>query len=488
MLGVNTVMRNTFEGGEDNPRCTGIRDYIRRHDPTRAALEEWQRLADGPSGYHFNSVGAFSEENDFDATPGDSYMVRPPPQGAGAPYSVVLDPAPGDSSRALKDAGGALLKAGFSGHLIGDPFNPEYVADLNAVASREVAPRADDPRLQVWFAGNEIGIFDVAGHRPHGAPAGQEVGVRDLRRWIWSDVPAGSSIDQPRCARHAFAAFLRRRYPTIDALNAAWQSRYGDWDAIVVGSAPRPVPGGPDCNAACGEDLQRFVHDQLLPAWVRAVIAPVRRADAHHLIASPRLAIASSDEYRFWRSPGTRPAEADHWADEPAATIPDDSGDVHYCPFDALAAFDLVAVNAYTGAPTFTEPWFSDGLRKLHAEAGAPVLISEFGVRARIPHWNNRGGAPSFVPAADPAAEQLERGRRYATQIDQFIGLEFVVGASWHAWSDRYNSAGDQINMGLVQCTVATEMLAGQRWEHAYTPIAETNASIMSAIQRKTGF
>jgi hypothetical protein len=488
-------MRNTLK--DRTPRCNGISDYICRHDPdpARAALEEWARLADGsPStSYHFNSVGAFSEENDFDGTPGDSYMLRPPPYGAGAPYSVVLDVGPRADDRALKDATGSLLKAGFSGQLIGDPFNPAFVKDLESLATSAVAPRAADPRLQMWFAGNEIGIFDVAGHRQHGAPAGQPAGVRDLRRWIWSDIPAGSSVDQPGCARHALAAFLRGRYATIDALNTAWQSRYADWEAIVVGPAARPVPSAPGCNAPCGEDLQRFVHDLLVPAWVHAVTTSVRKVDSNHLIASPRLAIASEHDYRFWRSRGAQPSDADHWADEPAATVPDDHGDVRYCPFDALGGndgFDLIAINTYCGDPTFAEPWFTAGLEKMRAAAGVPVLISEFGIRARIPGWNDEGGAPSFVPSPDPAEAQRERGRNYATQVDQFVGLPFVVGACWHAWSDRFNHGEDQINMGLVQCTDPGrhDMLAGQRWEDAYPPIAQTNRTILDAIHHRTGF
>lgn len=81
VLGVNTVMRDVT--------CDGILDtYIRRMEPSRAANREWARLATGSSGgeeveqpYCFNSVGAFSESNDFDETGGDSYMIRPAAEG-----------------------------------------------------------------------------------------------------------------------------------------------------------------------------------------------------------------------------------------------------------------------------------------------------------------------------------------------------------------------------------------------------------------------
>ena len=81
MLGLNTVMRDTRRDGLS--RCHGIGAYIGRREASAAAHTEWARLSSGVSGgftvarpYGFNSVGAFSEENDFDGSGGDSYMIR----------------------------------------------------------------------------------------------------------------------------------------------------------------------------------------------------------------------------------------------------------------------------------------------------------------------------------------------------------------------------------------------------------------------------
>jgi hypothetical protein len=490
-LALNTVMRDTRRNG--HARCHRIDGYIRRRDPTSAAQVEWARLSDGecegftvPRPYWFNSVGAFSQANDFDASGGDSYMIRPPEQGgAGAPFAVVLGPAPAGPDRALKDEHGAVLIAGLGRQMLGDPFAPAFLADLDALVDRDVAPRRDDPRLQFWFAGNENGIFDVA---QHGRP-----GVRDLRRWVWSDVPAGSSLDRPLCARHALAAHLRERYArSIAALNAAWESAYADFAEIVEGRV-RPVPGVHDCNRRCGEDLQRFVHDHLMAAWVHAVTTRIRRADGNHLLASPRLAIATRPTYRFWAGPAE--PQPDRWADAPSGPIGADTGDVRHSPFDLLgrdgqAGFDLVAVNAYTGAPAFPRPWFTDGIHKIQRESGLPVVMSEFGLRARIDGWSNRGGAPAFVPHRDGISDQLQRGRRYAGQIDQFIGFRHIVGAAWHAWSDRFipDDASLQINLGLVRCSDAARgMRAGSRWARVDDLVAETNRTIMERIAAKTG-
>jgi hypothetical protein len=490
LLGINTVMRDTRLEGK--PRCADIEQYIRRHDPATAAHVEWARLSDGESGgqrvpgpWWFNSVGAFSEHNDFDDTGGDSYMIRPPERGgAGAPYAVVLNVAPHGDDRALRDEQGNVLIAGLSGQRVGDPFNPAFLSDLDAIAERAVTARRADRGLQMWFAGNEIGIFDVAEHGP---------GVRDFRRWIWSDVPAGSSIDQPACARHALASFLRDRYQgAIAALNAAWGSAYPDF-AVIVDAGPRPVPYVHDCSAGCGEDLQRFVHDRLLREWVRAVTTRIRAADPNHLIASPRLAIANPRQYRFWT--GRSLPDPDHWAEPPRDAIGNDSTLVRYSPLDLLgregaAGFDLVAVNAYSGEPTFVRPWFTDGLHRLQQQSGLPMIISEFGIRARIDGWSNRGGAPAFVPHRDSVDDQLQRGERYSSQLDQFIGFRDMIGAVWHAWSDRFNPTDPrvQINLGLVQCAdPAHGMHAGRRWSPPAALIADTNRTIIQRIAAKTG-
>src|SRR3954468_6140158 len=247
LLGVNTVMRDTRRDGL--ARCEGIGEYIRRRPSSETAHLEWARLSDGASGgftvarpYGFNSVGAFSETNDFDDSDGDSYMVRAPEAGGvGAPYAVVVGVPPGGEDRALKDEMGNVLLSGFSGSPVGDPFNPAFLEDLDARIGTEVPARRDDPRLQMWFVGNEIGVFDVAGHGSGG--------VRDFRRWLWSDVPAGSSLARPQCARHALAAFLREEYAgSIADLNSAWGASYPDF-AAIVDLGPRPVPYVHDANA-----------------------------------------------------------------------------------------------------------------------------------------------------------------------------------------------------------------------------------------------
>ncbi|HET6583664.1 MAG TPA: hypothetical protein VFG69_09455, partial [Nannocystaceae bacterium] len=121
-LGVNTVMRDKT--------CDGILDWIRRTDPTTAANVEWARLSTGDSGsehndapYCFNSVGAFSDTNDFGDDCRDSWMIRAPEDGgAGAPYGIVLSPAPRTDDGALRNESATVLRNGLSEARVGDPW------------------------------------------------------------------------------------------------------------------------------------------------------------------------------------------------------------------------------------------------------------------------------------------------------------------------------------------------------------------------------
>lgn len=488
VLAVNTVMRNSKRDGK--ARCYGISSYIGRHAPTKAANVEWARLSDGFSGgysvpkpYHFNAVGSFSETNDFDATGGRSYMMRPPEAGgAGAPYSVVVTPAPRANSHVLKNINGTVIQSGITRAKLGDPYNPAYHADLDQRFAERVAPYAGDRNLQMWYLGNEDGMFDKG--------AKGVAGVRDFRHWIWSDCPVGASIDNPTCARYAAAAFLRDRYAgDIGALNAAWQSSHASFAAIVEGNR-KPVPYRQHCNFECREDLQRFVEEGLLREWVVQVTTRLRAADPNHLVATPRLALGSSRAFNFYNGGH----KSDVWVDS-GTKVGENRPGIRYSPYRALrregdAGFDVIAVNVYTGSANFERPWFTDGIHKMQNESGLPVFVSEFSVRARIDGWSNRGGAGAFVPRGDGISDQLQRGQRYRSQIKQLVGFRHIVGASWHAWSDRYMPTNEalQIDMGLVQCRDDQRgHVAGRRWNRIDDEVRDTNRRIYEYIEARTG-
>lgn len=460
-VGINTVLRSA--------NVPEIDSYLRRlPDFNEVARLEWDRMGAGEAGgfgYHFNVTPGFSEENDLDPA-GVNPITRH------APYGVILPVAvPAASPFAMKSAGGKVLGASDSTATLGDPFNPAYRAQLAADWAAHI--HRDDPNLLVYWLGNEIGLFDWPLHLPPG--------TRDMRVWIWSDCPAGSSIDQPACAPHALGRFLKARYQNDPArLSKAWGKSFASFDAVL---AARPTPGSEDptrrCDDECEQDLQRFQR-VLWRKWVVVWTGLVRELDPDHLVGSPRMAIGNSGLYCFWG------------IDQCTATFTDGrrvraGSGVTYSPFALFRrngpyGFDLIGVNAYSRADHrgYDRPWLKNGFHAMVHESALPVFVSEFGIRARIEDWSNSGGATAFVPPADPAREQELRGEFYAWDMAHFSSFRAVVGASFHRWADRY-LPDEQMNMGVVHRD-------GTRWSAFDDRIRRWNLGTYSRLERLTGW
>lgn len=411
VLGVDSVFR------EDE--CAGMPAYA--HRAAEAASTEWRRLTDT---FHFNAIGAFSKIDLPDVS-----------------YSTVISVEPQGDDRALRDATGKVLVNGRAGVKIGDPYNPAFQNDLRT-ALATVNANKDDTRLQIIYLGHENGIFDIAG------AAG---GIRDFRPWIWSNCPAISSLQKPRCAPHALQQSLATTYSNIAALNTAWGTSFASFESITKPAA--------SCNATCGSDLLHFVRDALLPTWVDVVVTTARAYAPKHVFATPRLALGESTSFHFFSS-------ADTWAD-------DGTSIGSYDPYPLLSKFDLVALDL----DSTEAPWLGDGLHRLQADAQLPAVISELGAQTNITGWSNQGGfgAPAVV------ASQEARGERYASQLTQLAAFPDVVGVVLHTWSDRYVAADPkrQANVGLVQCDDAAHgFVAGAAWPEFVGGVATGNQSV----------
>jgi hypothetical protein len=460
-VGINTVLRSA--------NAPDLDSYLRRHaDFAEVARIEWDRLTDGAQGgfgYFFNSSPGFSTENDLE--PGTMNPITEL-----APYGIRLAVSvPAAASFAMKSAGGSVLGAADSTATLGDPFNPAYRDHLRASWAAVVRP--DDPNLLVYWLDNEIGFFDWPLHLPPG--------TRDMRPWIWADCPAGSTIDQPACAAHAFGRFLRDRYGDDPAaLSAAWGRGFASFDAVL---AARPRPGASDevrrCDGECEQDMQRFQR-VLWRKWIVVWTGLVRELDPNHLVGTPRMAVGNSDRYCFWGIPGCIA-----WFTDGRRVKAGDG--VAYSPFalyrrNGPYGFDVIGVNVYSRADQrgFEQAWLQGGLHTMIAESGLPVWVSEFGVRARIDGWTNSGGAPAFVPEADPAREQELRGEYYQYDMAQLSMFRAVVGASYHRWADRFLPE-EQMNMGIVHRD-------GSRYDRFDAAIRDWNASTYTRLRQLTGW
>ncbi|HEU5055358.1 MAG TPA: hypothetical protein VFU21_02480 [Kofleriaceae bacterium] len=459
-VGINTVLRTA--------NVPEIDAYLRRMpDFNEVARVEWDRMSTGAAGgfgYFFNSTPGFATENDV--TSGINPITRHAPYGERLPVSVPID-----APFVMKSAGGKVLGASDASATLGDPFNPAYRDHLAAAWAPQI--RRDDPNLIVYWLDNEIGLFDWPLHLPPG--------TRDMRTWIWSACPAGSSIDQPACAPHALGRFLRDRYRGDPArLSRAWGKSFASFDAVI---AARPTPGSEDaarrCEGECEQDMQRFQR-VLWRKWVVVWTGLVRELDPNHLVGSPRMAVGNSDLYCFWGIDGCLARFTD------GRRVRAGSG-VTYSPFALFRrngpyGFDLIAVNAYSRADRrgYDTPWLRDGFHTMMRESALPIFVSEFGVRARIEGWTNSGGATAFVPPADPEREQELRGEFYAWDMAQFGNFRGVVGASFHRWADRY-VAEEQMNMGVVHRD-------GSRWAAFDDRIRRWNIGTYGRLDRLTGW
>jgi len=115
------------------------------------------------------------------------------------------------------------------------PSSPEYRAASTRLVQELATRYADHPALRMWHVNNEYGCH--------------------VDR-CWCDVSA-----------EAFRAWLRRRYPSLDALNAAWgttfwSQRYSAWSEILP-TLPTPSFVNPTQQL----DFYRFSSDELLACY-----------------------------------------------------------------------------------------------------------------------------------------------------------------------------------------------------------------------------
>lgn len=131
-------------------------------------------------------------------------------------------------SRVVTADGTAL---GFGSRGMVSPSSPEYRAAAVRIAGELARRYAEHPAVVLWHVHNE-----------YGAPVGEDFS------------PASVA---------AFRDWLRARYGSLDALNAAWGTafwgqRYGEWEHVGAPAATASIP-----NPAQRLDFARFTDDQL---------------------------------------------------------------------------------------------------------------------------------------------------------------------------------------------------------------------------------
>ena len=264
-----------------------------------------------------------------------------------------------------------------------DPFDPAFRENFRKrLLSRK--DELDDPWCLGFFVENEIAW---------GGPG-------SLARWTLAS-PA------TQAAKVEFVAWLKKKYGNIEKLNAAWESNYEDWDALLQ-SQKTPGPGSKkDCLA-----FTKVITEEYFKG-----------------IREEFKAVAPDVLYLGCRFAGSTEASLRIGA--------------KYC--------DVISYNIYK--PTLNSLKLPKGVDK-------PVMIGEFHFGAL-----DRG---LLAASQIEVANQEERGKAYAAYVTSALRHPNVIGAHWHQYGDQPATGrfdGEDFQNGLLDIcdTPYWETIAGAR-------------------------
>ena len=354
---------------------TDARSFPRGRDAVRNCGE----YVDTLRSWGFNSLGGWTNiwrYRDYNQARIDAgeptfpmFVCLPSSHGAGEDFDV------------LEDARGNRKDGE---HAFPDPFDPRFAARYRARVRERVELIGDTDYVAGWFVDNEMDF-------------------RDLYRYVWSR----------HCAR-AFLAAVRRRYRTIEAVNARWGTSFEDFAALARAKPTPPIARGP-----LHDDLAAFER-VLVRKFVDVTLDAVRSQDPGRLVISNRHMMSGISDWM--------------------RTI------------DLAGAYDIVAVNLY---PANNAPGLSDNerqvLRLVHERTRRPLIIGEWSVPSvEGGLYDGTGGAPLDWSFPQVVPTQAMRAAQAARVTCDFYNIPYVVGASWFTWHD-FDSAKRRANRGLYR-------------------------------------
>jgi len=246
-----------------------------------------------------------------------------------------------------------------------DAFDPDFPVE----SKRQMAKRKSvgDPWCIGIFVENELGWGNEL-----------SLAVATLR----------SPPEQP--AKKVFIADLRKKYSTIDKLNAAWAAKHASWDALAECTAP------PDKKRA-RKDLEAF---------------------SQHL----------SEEYFAVTRAAIKELAPDML----------DLG----CRFSRSNPIAVRAAGKYCDIISFNRYQYTVADLRLPKGVDKPVLIGEFQFGAV-----DRG---MFNASLSPTADQADRARTYKDYVESAVDNPLIIGAHWFQYTDQpCTGRGDEENFQI---------------------------------------
>jgi len=257
---------------------------------------------------------------------------------------------------------------GYWGQFV-DVFDPGFAPTVQKEVAKHAGKAATDPWCLGFFVDNEL---------------------------AWGDETtlALATLKSPpeQAAKRAFVDDLKKKYESIEKLNAAWKAKYATWDALLANKT------APDVNAARA-DLEAFT-TRLAETYFSTCRAAVKAVAPNQLYLGCRFA---------WVNPLAAQAAA------------------KYC--------DVIAYNLYRKT-----------VADFKAPADKPLMVTEFHFGA-----TDRG---VFHPGLVPVKDQTERAEAYRSFVRGALGHPNFVGTHWFQYQDQPTSgrALDEENyqIGLI--------------------------------------
>lgn len=280
-----------------------------------------------------------------------------------------------------------------SGHtnhwgLMPDPFDPVFAARAKVT----IDAIADNIQGSPWCAGIFIDNEKSWGER-EGSVA-QRYGV--ILDALSKDVKASP-------AKQAFASYLRDKYHTVSALNAAWKSDLANWSTLEQGVT---FDAYSDAQTA---DLSKML-EMLGEQYFKVVHNTLAQVLPDHLYMGARMA---------------------NWG------MPDEIITA------SLKYSDVLSFNIY-------EEGVQEDYWKFLEKVDLPVVIGEF-------HIGSTTESGMYNPGIVHGANQQDRATMYKDYMQSVLNKPYMVGAHWFQYIDEPISGrafdGENANIGFVTVT-----------------------------------
>jgi agarase len=276
-----------------------------------------------------------------------------------------------------------------------DVFSSAFSERCASIAEKQVAPRANDTSVLGYWTDNESIWYPKiqASETPRNCAAS---GLLAASLVVFNSTSAGLN---------STLIWLANRYGgDISRLNAAWTTSAASW-AALPSVCPLPTPSSNPHMSADNEAYLEFYSE----AYMATAAGAIRATGSTQMILGPRMNDLTSTGQAVVR------------------------GMSKYT--------DAVDVHVYEDEPG------TAGLWAMHnASGGKPLLMSEFGFRARVSGLQNIIGVGPLLP---DQTSRLQAARSY---VKTLVELPFVVGYHLFAWVDEPSGGqlfGANSNYGL---------------------------------------